>query len=62
MLDRLIKNLDILPEKKTYWVAGVAAVLFYANMIGLLPDTLYAQVVPWITGLLGPTVALKLMR
>ena len=62
MLDRLINNLDFLPGGKTYWLAGVSALLYWGNVLGLVPADLYAQIQPWIIGLMGPSVALRLAR
>lgn len=62
MFERLITKLDFLPGGKTYWLAGAAAVLYWGNAIGLVPADLYAQINPWLLGLMAPSVALKLAR
>ncbi len=62
MLERIIAKLDVLPGGKTYYLAGAAAILYYGNMVGIIPADIYAQVNPWVIGLMAPTVALKLAR
>ena len=62
MVDRLFEKLDLLPGGKTYILAGVAAVLFWGHAVGLIPTDVYDTLLPWIQGLMGPTVLLKMMR
>ncbi|MEE8240109.1 MAG: hypothetical protein V3R16_02475 [Nitrospirales bacterium] len=62
MIERLIEKLDLLPGGKTYWLAGAAAVLFWGNLVGLIPENLYDTALQWLSALMLPTVALKLVR
>ena len=62
MLDKLLTNLDFLPGKKSYFLAGAASLLFFANVIGIVDKELYDMLLPYILAAMAPTVALKLMR
>lgn len=62
MLERLLGKIDIMPGGKTYLLAGVAAGLFWLNLVGVLPTDIYNEILPWILGLMAPTVALKAVR
>ncbi len=62
MLERLLGKIDIMPGGKTYLLAGAAAVLFWLNLVGILPTDIYNEILPWILGLMAPTVALKAVR
>jgi len=62
MLERLFSKLDLLPGSKTYLLAAVAAVLFWGQMVGIIPHNVYDTIMPWVVGLMAPTVALKAVR
>ena len=62
MIERLLGKIDILPGGKTYLLAGAAAVLFWLQLVGILPEDIYNEILPWLLGLMAPTVALKAVR
>ena len=62
MLERLLGKIDILPGGKTYILAGGAAVLFWLQLVGILPQEVYNEILPWLLGLMAPTVVLKAVR
>lgn len=62
MLERLFSKVDFLPGAKTTIVAGAIALLFWGNMVGLFPQELLDALMPWLEGLLGGTLGLKLVR
>ncbi len=62
MFERLIDKIDLLPGGKTYILAAAAAILFWGNMVGIIPHGVYDTLMPWITGLMAPTVVLKGLR
>lgn len=62
MMERLIAKLDLMPGGKTYILAAIASVLFWGQMIGLIPDDVYHTILPWVMGLMAPSVALKAVR
>lgn len=62
MIERIVERLDVFPGWKSYALAGAAALVFWGEMVGLIPAELAADIMPWILGAMGPTVALKLAR
>ncbi len=62
MLERVLAKIDVLPGGKTYLLAGAAAVMFWLNLVGFLPDDIYNEILPWILGMMAPTVLLKAAR
>ena len=62
MMENIFNKLDIAPGNKTYWLAAIAAVLFWGNTVGFIPTDIYDTLLPWILGGMAPTVAMKLMR
>ena len=62
LLRMLLGKVDVLPGKKTYILAGLAALAYYLNLLGILPDDLTNKVVEWMVGGAGATVLVKLLR
>lgn len=62
MIERLIEKIDLLPGGKTYFLAAAAAVLFWGQMVGIIPHAVYDTVMPWVVGMMAPTVVLKAVR
>ena len=62
MMERLLAKIDVLPGGKTYILAGAAALMFWLNLVGILPQEVYNEILPWLLGLMAPTVVLKAVR
>ena len=62
MLENILRKLDVLPGGKTYWLAGIAAVLHWGVMVELIPVELADKITRWLVGLMTPTVLQQLAR